>query len=183
MRPRSCSGSDKQKVSKPEARRRKLLLQRYFQTPGHDFGDPFSSHYSYFEPASSRVDPLRHFFMRHLPSSLTFSPEGKEERAKEYQDGELPKEISVFVDRLARVLIALTGGAFLIVPMVIMVLNQGHNQVQNLVTASTAVVLFALAMAFGVRVSNAETLIATATYAAVLVVFVCTSTSSPGPTA
>jgi hypothetical protein len=88
--------------------------------------------------------------------------------------------VSGLVDRLARLLISLAGGAFLIAPMVVMTLGQG--EVHNLVTASMAVVAFALVVAFAIRASNAETLIAKATYAAVLVVFVGTSSPTVSPT-
>jgi hypothetical protein len=157
-------------------RKRKLLLQRFFQSPSNDFNDPFQSHYSYFQEADEKIDPLRMAFMRHLPSWLVFSHEERIERSKEYSEGKPPKEVSAFVDRLVRFLIAVTGGVFLIVPMIVTTLYQ--SQVKGLVTVSVAVVLFAILLAFGVQVSNVETLVATATYAAVLVVFVGTSAGS-----
>jgi len=166
---------NKRAVEKAEMRKRKLLLQRFFQSPGNDFGDPFQSHYSYFEESLDKIDPLRQAFMRHLPSWLTFSHEERIERAKEYSEGRPPKEISAFVDRLTRFVISVTAGAFLIAPMVAMTVR--NSQLKSLVTVCVAVFLFALALAFGVRTSNAETLVATATYAAVLVVFVGTSSS------
>ncbi|KAH7161687.1 hypothetical protein EDB81DRAFT_351874 [Dactylonectria macrodidyma] len=172
---------NKRGLAKPEARKRKLLLQRFFQSPGNDFNDPFQSHYSYFEEPDGKIDPLRQTFMRHLPSWLTFSHQEKIERSKEYSEGMQPKEVLAFVDRLARFLIAVTGGGFLIVPMVVMTL--GQSQTKSLVTVSVAVVLFALVLAFGIRVSNVETLVATATYAAVLVVFVGTSAAGTSPVA
>lgn len=63
----------------------------------------------------------------------------------------------------------MTGAFFLVVPMIITTLHQ--SQTKSLITVSVAVVTFALLMALGVRVSNVETLISTATYAAVLMVF------------
>lgn len=116
--------------------------------------------------------------MRYLPSRLTFSHHEKRERKKEYLDGEPPKYVSVFIDRLVRFTIAITGGLFVVVPMIIM--NIDESQVKSLVTVSVAVVVFALIVSFGVRVSNIETLVSTATYSAVLVVFVGTSTGSGG---
>lgn len=56
------------------------------------------------------------------------------------------------------------------------------SEKKSLVTVSVAVVNFALILAFGVKVSNVETLVSTATYAAVLVVFVGTSGGSPDST-
>jgi hypothetical protein len=176
---------NKHSLKKVEMRKRKLLLQRYFQS-SDDFNDPFQSHYSYFEDAHGKVDPLRNTFMRYLPARLTYSHKERSERSKEYDEGKAPKEVSVFVDRLVRFIVASVGGIFLIVPMIIMTL--GPSQTRSLVTVSVAVTVFALMLSFGVRVSNAETLVSTATYAAVLVVFVGTSstatstatTNSPG---
>ncbi|KAM6527657.1 hypothetical protein FALCPG4_008708 [Fusarium falciforme] len=166
-----------QSLDQAETTRRKLLLQRYFQSRS-DFNDPFQSHYSTFDERPDKVDPLRWTLMRYLPSRLTFSHHEKRERKKEYLDGEPPKYVSAFVDRLVRFTIAITGGLFVVVPMIIMSIDE--SQVKSLVTVSVAVVVFALIVSFGVRVSNIETLVSTATYSAVLVVFVGTSTGSGG---
>jgi hypothetical protein len=48
---------------------------------------------------------------------------------------------------------------------------------KNLVTASVCMILFAVRLSFWVKSTNMETLVATATYSAVLVVFVGASTS------
>ena len=92
-------------------------MQRHFSTGGTG-ADAFHSHYSYFEDVDARakVDPLRLLLMRHLPAWFTFSQHEKAERKKEYSEGHEPKEVSAAVDRLARFLIAFTGGSFLIVP-------------------------------------------------------------------
>jgi len=111
--------------------------------------------------------------MRHLPVQLSFSSHERRERKKEYTEGRLPKEVSTLVDRLVRFVIALTGGAFVVIPMIVMSINQ--SQTKSLITVSACVIIFALVASLGVRVSNVETLVATATYAAVLVVFVGTS--------
>ncbi|KAI1874792.1 uncharacterized protein JN550_002221 [Neoarthrinium moseri] len=161
-------------LDKTETRKRKLLLQRFFQTRG-DFGDPFQSHYSSCRDAhGAKIDPLRQALMRVLPAQLTYSSHEKRERKKEYAEGRTPKEVSGFVDRLVRFSIALTGGALLVAPMIIMTLNQ--SQEKSLVTASAFVVLFAFLVSMVFRGSNIETLASTATYAAVLVVFVGTTT-------
>lgn len=155
-------------------------MQRYLQSVGTDHRDAFHSHYAFFEDvdAHAKIDPLRQMLMQHLPSWLAFSQQEKAERSKEYNEGKRPKEVSTPVDRLARFLIALTGGSFLIVPMVIMSLNP--SQTKSLVTVSLAVLLFTILLSFGIRVSNVETLVATATYADVLVVFVGTSNGNSG---
>jgi VIT1/CCC1 family predicted Fe2+/Mn2+ transporter len=170
---------NKRGLPKKEMRRRKLLLQGYFQVLGlgQHSKDPFHSHYSYFDDAEAHrnIEPLRQALMRYLPPWFTYSHEEKAERKREYGEGKVPRGVSTPVDRLARFLVALTGGSFLIVPMVIMSLNA--SQVKSLVTVSLSVLLFTLVLSFVVRVSNVETLVATATYAAVLVVFVGTTSS------
>lgn len=86
----------------------------------------------------------------------------------------MPMQASKIVDSLARFLVAVAGGAFLIVPMLIMTLG-GPSLNTSLITVSVAVLGFVLVLAFAVRASNAETMVSTATYTAVLVVFVGTS--------
>ena len=71
---------------------------------------------------------------------------------------------------------AFLGGAALLVPMIIMVFNS--SLAKSLIVTSVAVFLFAVFLALGIYSSNMDTLVATATYAAVLVVFVGTSLSS-----
>ncbi|KAM0417472.1 hypothetical protein ACHAPT_012536 [Fusarium lateritium] len=158
-----------------EAIDRKLLLKRFFQSPD-DFNDPFSSHYAFFQDADTKIDPMRDALMRHLPSRLAFSKEERHQRKQEFLDGKTPKEVSKLVDRSVRFVIAVTGGLFLIVPMIIMTLQP--SDIKSLITVSAFVILFALSLSFVVRVSNIETLVSTATYAAVLVVFVGTSTNT-----
>jgi hypothetical protein len=153
-------------------RLRKQLLQRYFQSPS-DFQDPFHSHYAFFEDERSQVDPLRATLMRYLPVALSYSAEERRQRPREYEEGKAPLLVSAFVDRSVRFLTAMTGGGFLVGPMLIMAL--GPSLTKSLLTVSVALVVFSLVLSFGIRVSNVETLVATATYAAVLVVFVGTS--------
>ncbi|KAK5655838.1 hypothetical protein OQA88_5377 [Cercophora sp. LCS_1] len=164
-------------LDKAETRCRKLLLQRFFQSP-EDYDDPFQSHYCWFKESHERIDPLRQTLMKNLPSSIAFSHHEKQERKKEYMEGQKPKEVSGSVDRLVRFIVALAGGLFLVAPMLIMSINP--SQLKSLLTVSSAVLFFALAVSLVVRVSNIETLVSTATYAAVLVVFVGTTTGSTG---
>jgi len=166
---------NKASVEGAEVRNRKLLLHNYFYSES-DFGDPFASHYSYFQDADGKVDPLRTAMMKYLPAHLSFSRQERRERAKEFSEGKAPRVVSTLVDRLVRFVIAVTGGVFLVVPMIIMTLHP--SQTKSLVTVSVALLIFSLMLSFVVRVSNVETLVSTATYAAVLVVFVGTSTGS-----
>lgn len=87
-----------------------------------------------------------------------------------------PEVYSKFLDALARFIIGTTGGCALIIPMVVMVLDASLTK--SLVTASVALVLFALVLGLVFETSNKDTITATATYAAVLVVFVGTSGSA-----
>lgn len=165
-----------------EARNRKLRLHRYFYSAAAA-SDPWESHYSYFQDQEHQqspqaADPLRHFLMAKLPSRLTFTHRERVARAREYEEGQPPRDVSATIDGLARFVIAIAGGIFLVAPMIVMTL--GPSEVKSLVTVSVAIVIFALILAFGIKVSNVETLVSTATYAAVLVVFVGTSSGSSG---
>ena len=109
-----------------------------------------------------------------LPRRLTYTKAEMNVHFNEYLRGDPPWTVSPFVDKATRFIIAFTGGASLVVPMLIMSLPS-TNKTKSLITVSIAVTLFAVLLSMGVRASNAETLVATATYAAVLVVFVGTS--------
>ena len=111
-------------------------------------------------------DPLRRWLSKVIPRRFLVS----------YYDDEhvTPKPTpSPLVNRLARFTVAITGGLSLVVPMLIMSINQ--NLIKSLMTTSVAVVLFAGLVSVVFSASNAETLGITAAYAAVLVVFVGTS--------
>lgn len=151
-------------------------MQRFFQSPD-DFSDPFYSHYAFFADGDAKVDPIRNAVMARLPVRLTYSKDEKRQRRKEYGEGKTPKQVSKFVDRSVRLIVSVAGGLFLVLPVIVMSLQP--SLVKSLITVSAAVLLFAFGLSFGVRVSNVETLVSTATYAAVLVVFVGTSNPQP----
>ena len=124
--------------------------------------------------ANASSDPLRRWLGRILPHSLRWAFEEFQNRRASYRDRSITPEItSPFVDRLARFIVAITGGLSLVIPMLIMTIPQGSTR--SLVTTSVAVVLFAGIISVGFSASNGETLGITAAYAAVLVVFVGTS--------
>ena len=126
------------------------------------------------KPTPAPVDPLRKFLRRVLPKNLTWANDERTHRpAIEYILGEIPTDISPFVDTLARFIVAITGGLALVVPMLVMRL--GETLPKSLTTVSVAVVLFSALTSLMFKASNVETLGATAAYAAVLVVFVGTS--------
>ncbi|KAH0489338.1 hypothetical protein TgHK011_009771 [Trichoderma gracile] len=161
-------------VEKASITHRKLLLQKYFDAE-LDLDDPFEAHYAYCHDVNANIDPIRESLLKYIPDNLAFSrPKGLEKYVGDLPEGKPPRSVSPFVDRLARFIISFIGPVFLVAPMIIMTLNP--SQTKSLVTVSVAVIIFSLLLSFGVRVSNVDTLVSTATYAAVLVVFVGTST-------
>lgn len=122
-------------------------------------------------PASSPEDPLRAYLKKVLPRGLAYTKEEAYQRGTAYHSGQPPIFISPFVDKLARFLVALTGGVALVAPMLVMLLPS-VDRTKSLATIGAAVFLFALGMSVIVRAGNTEALVATTTYAAVLVVFV-----------
>jgi uncharacterized membrane protein len=117
---------------------------------------------------------MRLFFMRRLPAWMTWSQNAREARKTEYNDRKSPREVSAFVDRFTRFVVAGVGGLFLIGPMLIMSFGPSKNK--SLITVSASVMLFISVLSLWIKVSNVEALVSAATYAAVLVVFVGTST-------
>lgn len=137
-------------------------------------GDPFNSQYcSLSSGLGIPSEPIRNCLKAALPRHLTYTKAEMDSRIDEYLHGLPPQSVSPFVDKLTRFIIAFTGGAALVVPMLIMSLPS-KTSTKSLITVSVAVTFFASMMSVGIRASNSETLIATATYAAVLVVFVGT---------
>ena len=148
--------------------RRSQRLQNYK-------GDPYNSrYYNLSSGPEIPSDPIRDYIKLIMPRRLTYTKAEMDSRIDAYLQGLPPQTISPFVDKSTRFIIAFTGGAALVVPMLIMKLPS-MSQTKSLVTVSVAVTLFASLMSVGVRASNSETLVATATYAAVLVVFVGTA--------
>jgi hypothetical protein len=138
---------------------------------------PYETRYLSLQRATSqRPDGVREFLRKYLPNFLSWTQEEKEERAYDYSHGKPPETYSLFVNGLARFLIGTAAGSSLIVPMVIMVFHASLNK--SLITVSVATVLFSLALGFIFEASNELIVTATATYAAVLVVFVGTSSSA-----
>jgi VIT1/CCC1 family predicted Fe2+/Mn2+ transporter len=81
-----------------------------------------------------------------------------------------PARVSKVADKLASILVAFLGGAFLLAPMYN--LTYVHAQKYQLISVVLWVLFFAISLALSSRATNQELLIATAAYAAVLVVFV-----------
>lgn len=82
----------------------------------------------------------------------------------------MPTSISPAVERIARFIVAMVGALFILVPVIVMSIDQ--SKTKSLVTTSAAVLLFAVVCSVSLRTENDQTLGATAGYAAVLTVFV-----------
>ena len=149
-------------------------LTRAFPEIAELSGGPFDSRYCNLSADSVIADPIRNFLKARLSRRLTYTKEELDSRIDEYLDGLPPQNVSPFVDKMARFIIAFMGGAALVVPMLIMSLPS-TNKTKSLITVSLAVTLFAAMISLAMRANNTETLVATATYAAVLIVFVGTS--------
>jgi hypothetical protein len=153
----------------------RLDLEQAFEEEVGDFTNTAASYRRFADSKSLPSDSLRDALKRVLPRSVTYTRNDMYRRNHEYLSGEPPEEISPFVDVLARFLVAFMGGALLIGPMLIMRLPN-VSLAKSLITSSASVLLFSGALSVFFKASNTDTLIATATYAAVLVVFVGTST-------
>lgn len=150
-------------------------LREAFPEVGLDASQPFNSLFRTFRPRSTIAnDPLRDLLKSILPRGLTWTRDEKARHVGEFIDNKTPEDVSPTVDVIARLIISIAAGTALIAPVVIMELGTKTVN-KSLITTSVAVVVFAIALAFGVKASNTETLVSTATYAAVLVVFIGTS--------
>ncbi|KAH6843323.1 hypothetical protein B0I37DRAFT_215933 [Chaetomium sp. MPI-CAGE-AT-0009] len=158
-------------ITGSQARRGHLDLERVFGDDAYHFIDEGSGYRRLADPSLLPTDNFREMLKRHLPRSVTYTKYDIRNRTDEYFNNEPPEQVSPFVDRLARFLVAFLGGAMLVVPMMVMRLPE-VTVVKSLVTVSISVVAFAGALSVLFRASNTETMVATATYAAVLVVFV-----------
>jgi hypothetical protein len=150
-----------------------LDLEQAFEEIG-DLADDPGGYGRFDDPSLISSDPLRDILKQKLPRRVTYTKREMDRRIDEYLAGKPPEEVSPFVDKLARFIVAFLGGTSLIVPMLIMRLP-AVNLAKSLITVSVAVLLFAGALSIGFKASNSDTMVATATYAAVLVVFVGTS--------
>lgn len=146
---------------------------------------PLGTDYLALPSAVQKKDLVREALRKHLLSSWAWSPEEIVARESDYRrdkvdrlpddDPEkyLPQIYSDIVHGIARFVIAIAGGAALVVPMLIMSFDKSLNK--SLITVSISVFVFALFISSVIRAGNQDTLVSTATYAAVLVVFVGTS--------
>jgi hypothetical protein len=116
-------------------------------------------------------DPIKDWLRRrHWLRRLTWTKAEIERRETDYYCGMDPEELSPFVDRFGRAIIAIVGGATLLVPMIVMSLHP--HLTKSLITVSVAVVLFAILLSQLFAAAYSDILTVTTAYAAVLVVFV-----------
>ena len=157
-----------------EAREQQLSLTDSFQDLASKRGAPYNTRYLRLPSTlQQKPDAVREVLRKYLHKSLSWTKEEKRLRRNDYYHGRPPQIYSTFVDRFARFIMAFVGGAALLIPMIIMVFDASLSK--SLITTSVSVLLFAGFLSFGISASNQDTLAATATYAAVLVVFVGTS--------
>ncbi|KAK0642147.1 hypothetical protein B0T16DRAFT_431649 [Cercophora newfieldiana] len=154
-------------ITGSQARRGRLDLERVFGGDEYTFIEEGAGYRRLADPTLLPTDNLRDTLKRLLPRSLAYTQFDIHNRTEEYFNNEPPEQVSPFVDKLARFLVAFLGGAMLVVPMMIMRLPE----VTLVKSLSISVLLFAGALSVFFKASNTDTMAATATYAAVLVVF------------
>jgi hypothetical protein len=111
-----------------------------------------------------------------LPDYFTFKLKRKKRSGVNYEWYTRKQELLVRI--IASTIIAISGGALLIVPMVIMSFDTNRNK--SLITVSCSVLLFGFFLSAVMRSKSSDVFVAIATYTAVLVVFVGTSTNGSG---
>ncbi|KAM7191225.1 hypothetical protein V8F20_009403 [Naviculisporaceae sp. PSN 640] len=164
-----------------QALEKRMSLQDAFPSigtpfPGKDIYPYDTQYFTLEKKAVQPQDGLRNFLRKVLPSRLLWTEEERRARRHDFAAGQPPGVYSKFLDSLARFIVGTAGGCALIVPMVIMALDPSLTK--SLITVSAAVILFALVLSLVFETDNKDTITATATYAAVLVVFVGTSGAS-----
>jgi hypothetical protein len=147
---------------------------------GGIFVDTIDGYADITRSSSSLVDPVRRVLYHWLPDRLVARDDTDANMRAHYRamgvevaSSELPlgpNDINSFVDGLARFLVALMGGAFLLVPIIVMSFTNSQNW--RLVISSIAVITFAVFLSFLSEASNQEVLGGAAAYTAVMVVFV-----------
>ncbi|KAI1442944.1 hypothetical protein F5Y02DRAFT_232972 [Annulohypoxylon stygium] len=163
-------------LGEQELQDRDHLLKRFFWSP-EDLNDSFPPQYAFCQDTESNIDPLRHAFMKYLPRQLSWSKEERRRRQKEYALGKRPKEVSNFVDRSIRFIIASIGSLFVIIPTLVEAALAEPKEVQRsqgtiFFTWTSFTLFFSLMLSVAIKASNTETLVSTFTYATVLLALI-----------
>lgn len=133
-------------------------------------------------PAEDKSQNLITSIRSVLPRSWCWSKTERELRPQAYKldlqgvSGLGPRNPSLTATILSGIILSLATSTLILVPMIIMSFQVGRTK--SLVTVAVAVTLFGFVLVVGVRTRSSETFLATATYAAILVVFVSTSNST-----
>ena len=106
----------------------------------------------------------------HLPKWITWSSSEKKLQPAYYAKGKAPTKVSTAIRVISSTILSLCSGASIIVPMIVMSFDPSKEK--SLIVVSVAVVLFSFVLGAIVQAKSENVFIATATYAAVLVVFV-----------
>ena len=80
---------------------------------------------------------------------------------------------------MTRFVVAVLAGTFLVIPLI--VLSYQSSERSHLITVSVCIVIFSLLVSLLSKASNEQTMVASAGYAAVLVVFLSNSSNGPPP--
>jgi hypothetical protein len=117
-----------------------------------------------------------------LPRSRRWSKAERELRPEAYKlnlqgvPGLEPRHPSLTATILAGIIVSLASSIWILVPTIIMSFQT--ERTRSLVTVAVSVTLFGFFLVVGVRTKTSETFLATATYAAILVVFLASSGST-----
>ncbi len=113
---------------------------------------------------------LKRMLTRVLPRRLAWSSKDRDRHPMAHDLSRMPQKTTATVRVIAGLIISICSGASIIVPMVIMSFEPGRTK--SLVTSSVAILIFGFVLAAVIRAKEKEVFVATATYAAVLIVFV-----------
>jgi len=123
-----------------------------------------------FPNANSTTSRLLSLLTTLLPRQITWSSAEKIRDPHYYATGKRPTTPSAAVRVIGSLIISVASGASIIVPMIIMSFDEGKTK--SLIVVSVAVLLFGFVLAAVIQARSENVFLATATYAAVLVVFV-----------
>jgi hypothetical protein len=98
------------------------------------------------------------------------TPAGRKGETQLFKGRPYAIHIPAIIDVITRLLVSILARFFLLVPMISM--SYINSKKYLLLTASLFVLLFAITLSLASKATNQELMVATATYAAVLVVFV-----------
>jgi hypothetical protein len=123
-----------------------------------------------FPKVHSTTSRLLSLLITLLPRQISWSAAERKRDPHYYATGKRPTQPSVAVRIIGSVIVSVASGASIIVPMIIMSFDGGRTK--SLIVVSVAVLFFGFVLAAVIQVRGENVFLATATYAAVLVVFV-----------